>query len=85
VVNIYHGQLDNVGGGALNRSVESHPPTCLISVIVFAFQFRNLPYAAKNSFSIAPFPGQIDHTFQIFFDLLVLVEIAIDKSLSFGS
>ena len=64
-VDVNHGDLDDVGGAALDRGIQRGAFGGLPELTVAAVQFRQIASAAQHRRGEAVFAGLLDHTLQV--------------------
>jgi hypothetical protein len=78
-----HGDLDHVGGGALDGHVEGDPAARLLRGLVGLAKFRDLALPAENRLRISALLGLPDDPLEIIQDPGPLGEVAVDELLGF--
>ena len=80
-VNGHHGDLDQVGGRALNRGVDGDPFGGADDLTVGAAQVRHVAPAAVQGGHIAPLSGAIQHAVHIALDPVIAGKVLVDIAL----
>ena len=74
-VDAEHRDLDDVGGGALDRRVERHPLGHLAALAVVADQVGQVAAAAEDGFGVAVLAGAVDDRPQVVADAAEALEV----------